>query len=718
MAQKNKSPNIKLKDLLNATNGGTLILLMVLFLWFLLIIVSPTFSNGGIQTELSNIVSRDHDSIIYLFSTLYSESVLMAFAGMVIGIISFWYLTGKEKCTALLSSPVKRKTIYLNRLVPPIVGLLLAGLIPKLIAYGINISHCGFSKELLLCILTDALCLIAAGLFPYTCCAVGFTFTKTRIEAIVTSISLFTFIFWLSNTFSVFFDTFIYGYADNIFSSDFFAAVSDPILTAPVDVFEHMLKGSYYKSFIPAYLIYIAVSVVLLVVCSKAFQKGFRIEDIGKTNNCKPITVLTLVSICFGVITFVSHSIYSQKFITTDKDKVALIACVIITAVIVSFIANAILIRKIKKVRPAVICCGICCAILGTCCLWCLSDGFGFYSQPPKAEDIREASFSAPFYEFYPQGYDYDNFCDFQPYSRTTIKLKEPESIEKLIQAHKTITENKKRQVSVITYISYATKDGKIQNYKYELVSREACNTILELWETPEVKGKFKEILLPTEECIKQAQAHKEYGYCYVDFDEPVSITSKYNCTYDLSTELSANQKRQLCRAIYEDILSMSAEDYFTPTNTQTGYITFTYNNTQQAGKFNFCISDTTPETLKLIKEYGLWDKLTKTQKITSMYCVETDDFYDYFVELTGNHGFYDLSNYIHSPVFSVKDISLDMSYTATANTNDSRIKYVTDTKEQRKLLEKSYFWYYAGNEGTLVHIVFEDGEFADYFIP
>lgn len=714
MAQEIKSKNLKLRDFTNAINGGTLILLLLFFLTFILIILSPTESDGKLCTELSNIVKRENDELVYMFSTLCSETVLMAFGAMVTGIISFWYLSNKDKCTALLSTAVKRKTIYTNRFLPPLIGLLLAGFIPKFIAYGINVAHFGFSKELILCIVADALCLLVSGIFPYTCCAVGFTFTKTRFEAIAFSLAIVSAGSVMSYVAAAYVDVFVYGCGyGTATSSGFLGVLSNPILIPPIEVTDYMLKAKYYNSYIPAYIIYVTASVLTLALAKRFFTKKFKPEDIGKTGKCRTITIITVIAACFTAIAFICSLSYGYSYITTDTERIILLASSLAAIIVVSFVANAILTKKIKKIKNAVISIIICCAVTGTLTLWCLSGGTKYINTPPEAKKVESVVVSAPFYEFLPEGYDYYNFSDSQPSEHTIIEFSNPESIKKVIDIQDEISSTKKLEVAVITEISYFLKDGSVKRNRYEYISREGCDKMLTLWDTPEVKEEFRWILFSAKEESENTLADKGYKTSYwIDTESPITLTSKHQQKYDISKDLDDKAKHRLCEAIYEDIAAMTWKEYFTPQSTQVGYITFIYNGSPDDGSFNFCINESTPKTAKFLKDEGLWDKLTEKSEIVDMYYIDADEYHKYYVDSIGDYGIYADKRYIHSPIFSIDELISEPEYIGFTP------YHVTDPKEQTRLLDKAYFWYYAVNEGKLLRVTFKNGSYADYYIP
>ncbi len=718
MANDKVKRSLKINDFARGTSSATLIILFVAAIALFITITCPTAYFDEWQLDIYDAISPSDIYAKYRFSVYLFEGPIMAIGGIILGLVQFSFTFMKSKCTTFLSNAVPRKAVFRNRLILPIAALEITLIAIKLIAYHANTVVYGITSELLTYCITDLLTTMCAGLYAYTitvaCCVLtqNWRNTITTILLIIVGGSAFESI------------------ADNVLHATLYGGVHSALGTgiAYLDPMQIMFTAALQEITFDmiksnrVYL-YLAGAVAMLIACvvslwllQNHFCKSFKPENTGKTANCKSITILAVILGGLLGCSLVISPIYDY-FSPFFNNKIIIIIVMsgIVAGIIASLLANTILTHKLK-LHKNVLWGSVAAAVTVIICFTLgITNCFGLYDRVPEVEDIESIEISVPFDGFIPVADINTGFTTCDVLSTRNLTLTQKDSIELATTIHKATVNDKTPEFAGSLKLTYTLKNGKQIKRKYTKLSESAYDCTMALWDTSEVKEYYKNVLL-TPESIKEQIDKGDYSLCYTDDTSQVTIVSKYGYKERQDT-LSLPEQIKVKEAIYKDVCKLSYRDYFMSETPQMGavqidYVPSTYSFYRN---FNFYITDKCTNTLKVLEELKLLDKLSTPRSIKSVYCVDIERFLEEQLPIV---------NAVYFNAFNKKELKQTHipHYDTEQNNYITTFRYspynVTDSTKWQALHDKAYHSYYVKNNGKLLMVEYEDNGRAFYVIP
>lgn len=724
------------KDLLNSFSVLTLVAIGIYFLVVLYSCLGPYFQNNNVLTfQLVDELTRGGFS--YHFSLTEVDPILVFIAPVVVALFQFRFLHQKEFCYTLLSFGIKRKRLYTNRMLIPLLALLIATVTVKAIALWVNIEVLGFSQQLLIYWITHITIYIQILLLNYSftvfCC---FLCGRT-VEAGFASMSAILLPSALSLFINQMFYFSLYGYDQGYNGSgeDIVSKVLD--LTNPFPFYNCEYSISGYTDTTSLDLrpqlivssIWIFISIGLLIYNGIFFEKKYKPETSGfKGVNTKLVYLISLTAPLF-LSYFLTDYIkgYYYPFIDT-KIRAVTIVTVLLCSIIFAILCNFLVHFTFKRVKVA-LASGATIGVVSVVALLLGFTGmFGTYNKLPDMEDIISIDISIPIISSLDDGAT-NSFNSSYGDSYMIPYINSEKDISLAMDAHTAIIENTSPDFSGYFSITYYLKDGTSYSRSYQNVSAEALEYCIKLWETDAVKQDIKTRLLP-EEDGSRFSCYMPAGFTHVktecDFtNSDIKIISKQHVSTDIKELLDEEDFAELRRAVYDDLCDISYEEWYRPESKMLGSLSFNVVSIDyieespkpisEASSFTIPVYESMTNTLEFLKEHGLYDRLAHTQpKILSVYVADLQEITEQDLEYVRING----SNIIHSSYYCNNFISGQYAEAAGFKTEK-----LTDMSLAEKYIDEGYNYYLIGNDSALyVMVTFEneDGNPVDvsFVIP
>ena len=719
--EKNNNFKIKLKDFANGTSSAVLIILFVVAIIQFYCITTPTEQHGEWYLQIYRLAKSSADYSKYLFSVNMMEGIFMGLCGAILAGIQGSFAFRKAKCSAILSKGIGRKAVFNSRIYPSIIGLCLTVVMPKLFAYHANIEADGFSLELVRFCLADFLALMTTGLFVYTviiaCCFI----TKHWMDAIFTSGAI---LFFGSITKSLVADllhTTLYG--GRQVGINF---VDSTNLLDPMQVTASLLTQEVSYEYAETNNVYflIAGSVIMLIACfvalhfiRKHFCTGFKAENIGRLSDNKVAIMFNKITLgLLGASIAVSgvYQYFEPFFNNTVVIIIALsgVACGSVFILLYNLFTSERFHFNKKDLIPLT----TTCIVIALCLVLGATSFFGLYDKVPDAEEVESVTVSVPFDGFVPVPDISTGFTTADVFNTTTLELTNAESIKLATEIHSAAVSDKTPEFAGNVYLKYTLKNGTVIERQYNQISESAYDCALALWDTPEVKEFYKNVLFPTKEMLDDTQKGSVLQ-AYTDDDSVIEIVSKSYIREPLFVT-TRNKNRMIKEAIYKDICALSYKDYFMPEAPQLGAITIDYKKVVYSydKPFIFHVTDKCVNTIKVLKELNLFEKLELSYPIKSVYCIDTAEYMKNQLPLANavylNPATEKAIENIHVPYYDIMHNNFGL------NSPDIEQYNVTDSSQWKPLYDSAYMSYYIKNEGKILVIDYEDYARMFYVIP
>lgn len=713
------------KDLLNSFSVLTIVAIGIYSLVMLFACLGPYFRDNSVLTfQLVDELSRGDFS--YHFSLTEADPILVFITPVALALLQFHFLHQKEYCYTLLSFGIKRKKIYTNRMLIPLLALLVATLAIKGIALWENIDILGFSQQILtawivhIAIYTQIILLNYS--FTVFCC---FLCGRT-VEAGFASLSTILLPSALSLFINQMFYFSLYGYNQGYNGSgeDIISKIID--ISNPFPFYNCVYSISEYSGTTPRNLstqlivsaIWIVISIALLLFNGIFFEKKYKPETSGfKGVNTKIVYLISLTSPLF-LTSFLTDYIkgYYYPFIDT-RIRVITIVISLLCGVIFAILCNFLVHFTFKRIKVAL----VSGATIGIVSVAALILGFtgmlGTYNRLPDISEVLYIDVSIPVISSLDDGAT-NAFNSSYSDSYMVPYITSEEDIKLAMDAHTAIIENTSPDFSGSFSITYYLKDGTSYTRAYQNISSEALECCIRLWETDAVKQDIKMRLLPEED----GSIYSNYlpaGFTHIktecDFtNSGVKIVSKQQVSTDTKELLSEEGFTELRRAVYNDLCAISYEEWYRPTSKMLGslnfsvcsinYIEETPEPMRETLFFTIPVYDSMTSTLNCLKEYGLYDFLKLTQpKILSVYVADLQDLTEQNLEYIRING----SNIIHSAYYCNNFIG--GQYIEAAGFKADKI---TDMSLIEEYIDKGYNYYLIGNDDALyVMVTYENDD-------
>lgn len=719
--EKNNNFKVKLKDFANGTSSAVLIILFVVAIIQFYCITTPAEQHGDWYLEIYRLAKSSADYSKYLFSVNMMEGIFMGLCGAILAGIQGSFAFRKSKCTSILSKGISRKAVFNSRIYPSIIGLCLTVVVPKLYAYHANVEADGFSLELFSFCAADFLALMTTGLFVYTVIIVCCFITKHWMDAIFTS---GTMLFFGSITKSLVADllhTTLYG--GRRVGINF---VDSTNLLDPMQVTASLLTQEVSYEYAETNKVYflIAGSVIMLIACfvalhfiRKHFCTTFKAENIGRLSDNKAAIMFNKITLgLLGASIAISgiYQYFDPFFNNTIVIIIALsgVACGLVFILLYNLFTSERFHFNKKDLIPL----ATTCAVIALCLVLGATSFFGLYDKIPDVKEVESVTVSVPFDGFVPIPDIDTGFTTADVFNTTTLELTNEESIKLATEIHSAAVRDKTPEFAGNIHLKYKLKNGTVIERQYNQISESAYDCALALWDTPEVKEFYKNVLFPTQEMLEDAQKGSVLQ-AYTDDDSVIEIVSKSYIREPLFVT-TRNKNRMIKEAIYKDICALSYKDYFMPEAPQLGAITIDYKKVVYSydKPFIFHVTDKCVNTIKVLKELNLFEKMELSYPIKSVYCIDTAEYMKNQLPLANavylNPATEKAIENIHMPYYDIMHNNFGL------NSPDIEQYNVTDSSQWKSLFDSAYMSYYIKNEGKILVIDYEEHPRMFYVIP
>lgn len=720
--EKNNNFKIKLKDFANGTSSAVLIILFVVAIIQFYCITTPEATAGEWHLQIYRLAKSTTNMSKYIFSVNMMEGIFMALCGAILAGIQGSFAFRKSKCSAILSKGIGRKAVFNSRIYPSIIGLCLTVIVPKLFAYHANIESDGFSLELLRFCLADFLALMTTGLFVYTVVTVCCFITKHWLDAVFTSGAILFFGSITKSLVSDLLHTTLYG--GGRVGINF---VDSTNLLDPMQVTASLLTQEVSYEFAKENTVYllIAGSVIMIIACfvvlhftKKHFCTTFKAENIGRLSDNKTAIMFNKITVGLLGASIAVSGIY-QYFEPFFNNTVVIIMALSGAACGLVFIllCNLLTADRFHFSKKDLIPLATTCSAIVLCLVVGATNIFGLYDKVPDAKEVESVTVSVPFDGFVPVPDISTGFTTADVFNTIELELTNEESIKLATEIHSAAVSDKTPEFAGNIYLNYTLKNGTNIIRQYNHVSESAYDCAMALWDTAEVKEFYKNVLFPTKEMLEDTgKGATTLGY--INDDAQINIVSKSHKKEQLSNITPAEHKK-IREAIYKDICTLSYRDYFMPDTPQLGAVQIAYKESPYSffRDFNFYITDKCTNTLKVLEELKLRDKLDLNYPIKSVYCVDTEDFLRERLPIVNAVNFNlatrETLETLHVPYYDTEQNNYDF----TPSVDLSRYN-VTDATQWQGLVDSAYMGYYIKNEGKILAVDYEGFVRQYYVIP
>ena len=738
------------KDLINSitTTSALLIVIYGLALTFFMISPEKDFINGGIMFNLAgSLFNINQEAYKFSFETPYCLNLSLV-GGIALGISQFEFLHRKKYNSTLLSFGISRKRLFANRVIIPLIAMVIALTIPNLIALKLNLNAYGLSTELLSYFALEYLRLLQILVVGFVCSVAACFFAGRTVEAVAGSISLAALPFTLTYVISVIFEATLYGFTAfyNVDDRSVLTALDPTYITTLIFSTvpgTHTLNTPFSRTDIAdlaASLIWIALCALVLAFLSRFYSKSYKPENSGFKGINKGLVFLSSFTIPLLITSITIEAIddYFYPAISDIYQKIAIILAVAI-GFVCCIICNLIINFTHKKLKISVISGISLCLVVALCVIIGATGVFGTYNKVPTSDEIEKVEITSPFAEFLPAAHDYNGFTEQIRYtSGTSLVATDKEDIELILDLHQLVTEKKDAVTASSFEVTYTKKDGTTISREYKYLGEDVTQEIIKLWDTKATKEVYKEALFPkayvnNDGAFVMDDYYLTYTNSFVaDYKEDravLDITSKDGATASVLKDITKDDYTKIKKAIYKDVCTLTSTEWFTPEETQIGKISLAYSScfgysSEGPETLDIYVTHNMINTIKALKDLNLYKYFECEKEIAQVYVGDIKEYACWEnrgVSLSKNTE--DAS--VHQPYFTQNRRTMNQStvfsfgYMNTDEfTEKPPIKEITNKLEIKSLIDKGYMAYNIFNNGKIVFVKFTDDTYAFYVIP
>ena len=573
----------------------------------------------------------------------------------------------------------------------------------------------------------------------YTISIIACIFTGRTIEAVAGALSLAALPASVVGLADIIFECMLFGYSGTFYSEFADTLVkADPIFISSLLFSRETNYVVYYPKSTPLdadslmqlifSAIWIVISVVALIFVKNYFVKKYKPENSGfkGINKCMSVLIsFTAPVLVTTIVVDLLDGYFSPA--VSDSINIAVICVSAVAGVVASLVCGFVIHFTFKKVKASATG-GI--ALIGTVVVSVIlgvTGFFGEYHKAPEAKDIDRIEISAPFGEFVPSVDGYSDFSyQYIFNSSTALVITDKEDIEAVLELHKKISQKSDDATASAFEVSYVLKDGSYSVRKYKYLSTEATEEIIKLWDTKAAKELYKKCLFPKLEDFNDTDmfytltlsGYREQPFItdYNDEDAYLSIVTRDGQVKSVLDEITEAEFIKLKNAIYKDICSLSASQWFTPKEAQIGTIGFdiaTYMN--HAYQLNIYVNSDMVNTIKVLKDIDLYKHFECKKEIEKVFVTDIKEYMQW-----ENPGVNKKDKAIHQPYFTYRndDASYVIFDSQSTGYNIQPAKEVTDKLQIKSLTEKGYLAYNIMNNGKIVFVKYTDDSTTSYVIP
>jgi len=744
-------------------------------------------------------------------------------AGLIISLVQFRFLQVKTKCITILSLGESRKSLFRKKFWFPLLAMVLMtiGFYIVLLCTDKKLknSFSILSDEYFANILIALLTLIVG----YTVGAFARIVSGKTSESIFFGISISALPFAFFNLIDGIFALSLRGYYTSASEweslSGYITPVGqtlptifslfDPLYTLNTYVYgfenENLSTGLWFET--PAFyiiknLIWICIFVGLIFAIEKYFIKKFKAESCNKSGKNKIVRIICSLSPSLLATALMLLAFYQATCADVDNlQMVLMLILTLIAAFIGTLVVTMVLYRKTEQLKYSFLGVGItsifCCIIAVISVTGC----FGYSTYIPETDKIKSVRIndSLGLIASYSWGYLDTNSEDLY----VDILFETDEEIQLAKDIHKFIANDRDYETTDQFTIIYELENGNFINRTYPYLSKASCEKISSLWETATIKDFYRTIFnqnpeINSESTLKEwfewtngayssngsvAGEYLDYieykasYYDATDFDtiakaDSLVVFSKDSIpAYITDEQVSESTMAKLKKALYEDYMNMSAQQFYKPEK-QFGVISLAcsaelieykmqwwYEEDEKTKPtsesvleeygyllYKFPVTSDMKNTIKVLKDADLYKHFFEKKKVEEAHLIDSQNLLSWFA---GNNIEFMLmpkeknGNYLSAMTYSWEDYnnvtylvdgcgyteyfdedewdSYPYSGYDTENENkpipESDIQKIIP-EEAEKLREKAFMTYNAGNDCKFLVMKYTDGTANMLVIP
>ena len=731
------------KDLINSISVASAFLIVIFgIIMFLLVLRPEQDVNGKITFLIEQRMMYTLDGS-YNFSAEQENVLLVAMiGGLALGISQFEFLHRKKYASTLFGFSIKRSKLFLNRLIIPLVLALLCIALPHLIALKINIETFGFQVDMFPWFFFHLLRIIRIFITAYTISIIACVFTGRTVEAIAGAFSIATLPCAVVSLVDMVFDSVLFGYSGTFYSQTTDILVkADPIFISSLLYSRGLNYVVYYPKNTPLdtdckiqlifSVIWIIISFAAVWFIKNYFVKKYKPESSGFKGINKCMSVLISFTSPIFITTLVIDLLDGYFSPSVSNSINLIIICIAaVVGVIASLVFGFVIHFTFKKFKTSAIGGFALVGTLGLSVILGITGLFGAYHKVPEAKDIERIEISAPFCEFLPSVNGYSDFSKQYIFdSSTALIITDKEDIETALELHEKASQKNDEATSSVFEVSYILKDGTYLVRKYKYLGADATEEIMKLWDTKAAKELYKKCLFPKLDDVDNNDSYytllinryseQPFIKDYDDEDAYLSIVTRDGQVKSVLDEITEAEFIKLKNAVYKDICSLSASQWFTPKEAQIGTLGFdiaTYIN--HAYQLNIYINSDMVNTIKTLKDIDLYKHFECEKKIDKVFVADIKEYMQW-----ENRSFFSLNEKdlaIHQPYFTYRndDASYVLFDSEVEGYDIQPAKEITDKLQIKSLTEKGFIAYNIMNNGKIVFVKYEDDTTSSYVIP
>ena len=739
---------------------------------------APVYDENGAVTEY--VTNRDKYHFLILRDAEYMLSPLLiciAVCGILAAICTFNFITSKKMVNVYYSLGITRTKLFCGKYISGIILMLIATLIPMTILFFANVFSVGFSFTLLSVILywTLNLFLIAATSFTVTAAifaAVGTTF-ETAVFSVI--ILLLPDIFLYS--IQALMDTFLYGtpYGQNfLFLNTYNYGYYETVATLPdqmnfLSPLFHdknglealvLLEKDVANPAVPTVNPDLIVSGLWFIATILIFVLAVFIFNKRKAEICGFIGTNRILNT--SVSSLAAFSAFCFVINITGKDLVISLVAGSLCFAAVHLILEAAVLRDLRKFTKGLYKLPVGIAVSVVIALIFNGGLFGFAQKIPAQSNIESVSVTAvgttAEYGLFADSWTYGNYdvSFFASSGCLAGEFTSENDIKAVLDVHKAITEDSEESRTTENTIQfiYKLKNGTTLKRSFNRISPEAYKKLLYLEDSDFYNNTLTELFKGE---IKKYNVYEQSART-VFADAQRNLRNNYYVKFysrfadkEFSLTLSENDRLKLLDALYKDLSDRTVDEKYYPSQSPVGFLIFSYGSDELdaqtaperteitekvfsarfesflesgvwAPYFNTCITTDMTNTVELLKELGLYEKLITAPEFITAEVIPAETAYEYYI---GNETYLlqRLSRCFvtrYSSAKSTIDSEGDWEQYSSTLGSVANEEIYTDKAKIADLLAKSYTVYEQDDikQGSFVSFRTADGDTSICFIP
>ncbi len=540
---------------------------------------------------------------------------ILGIAGIIIAVRIFSFICDKKTVNVYYSLGIKRSHLFITKYLSGALLICASVAVSTILSYLVNLIFLGASWQLSLVLLHLYCGLSVFLLICYSSAAVVFSSVGTVSEAVVFSVALLfaptIIIFMTERIIGAFlpsstFNDYIAHFTDNPYyyssSASLLEATSayNPVLffandiitysTATIEAEGIMLKaidGSWVFPNLLVHVPWFIISIALGVLGALLFRR-IKAENCGFLNTNKVLSNLTIFELC---LCGAGLPLSEMRWYGATK--------VLIMGAGISFvfylIAEIFLKRNVKKILTALYKYVAHIAVIALIFTVCATGAFGYSTYIPNRNKVVSAEIALPlsYSELTSLASDYGWDSTgvakiYTSYRETYLPLMtDPSDIDAVMELNrKIIADEKDTGIKATVIIRYNYENGGFSERKHTLTNEEEISLLLSIRDTKAYKNRIYELFFEENrlEKIKEEGKNGKYVHdrriselCFeYDYSDVSAITPSLQ--EERGLELTKEQFTALKNAVYQDIISLSSTEYYSPAKKQIGVLSFTVN--------------------------------------------------------------------------------------------------------------------------------------------